>query len=99
METLVATVIIVIIFMISSMILNNIFGNTLKSNTDKVSNRITELEYLYRYDKVSLPYQEEFEDWVIYIESFKKNNNKMIRFEGVHKNSDKELSYSIYAKP
>ncbi len=33
METLVATVLIVIVFMISSMLLNNLFYNSIKDNT------------------------------------------------------------------
>ena len=47
METLVASVLIVVVFMISSMILNNLFSNTIKSNTRAIEAHINELQYLY----------------------------------------------------
>ncbi|MEP2236879.1 MAG: hypothetical protein ABJI22_00885 [Maribacter sp.] len=67
METLVATVLIVVIFMISSMVLNNIIATNIRQNTDKVEERMNVLEYQYLHKVLELPYYEEYESWEISI--------------------------------
>jgi len=64
-ESLVASVIIIVVFTIASLTLNNVFQSTIKNNLDRVQNRMNTLEYLYLNDKISHPYQENFEDWNI----------------------------------
>jgi len=76
METLVATVLIVIVFMLASMILNNLFSNTIKSNTRVIDAYISELEYQYINDKITLPYQTDFKHWSI--EIFETNSDRAI---------------------
>ncbi|WP_241974258.1 hypothetical protein [Winogradskyella wandonensis] len=76
METLVATVLIVVIFMLASMILNNLFSNIIKSNTRAIDTYISELKYLYINDKISLPYQTDFNPWSI--EIFDDNDDEAI---------------------
>lgn len=97
METLVATVILIVIFVISSLILNNIFGTSIQGDKGKINNRLNELEYFYRYDKIELPYEESFNGWEVYINSYKENNQQLVRFEGIKGNNNKIFSYSIYA--
>lgn len=84
METLVATVLIVVVFMISSMILNNIFSNSIKNNTREVDAYLNELEYLYKSDKLKLPYYDDLDDWKISIISLNENNYKSVEFEALH---------------
>ncbi len=67
-ETIVATVLILIIFVISSLILNTIFRNNLNANTDAVETRLHVLEYQLNTDQLVLPYRETFEDWDISLE-------------------------------
>ena len=67
-ETIVATVLILIIFVISSLILNTIFRNNLSANTDAVETRLHLLEYQLKTDQLVLPYREIFEDWDISLE-------------------------------
>jgi len=98
METLVATVILIIIFVISSLILNNIFGASIQGDKGKINNRLNELEYSYRYDKLELPYEESFNGWEIYINSYKESNQQMVRFDITNKDTNKILGYSIYAE-
>lgn len=64
-ETLTATVIIVIIFMIASMSLNNIFLNTIKSNDTQLRNRLEEISYFLKNEKLELPFYEKSSYWVI----------------------------------
>ncbi len=65
METLVATVLIVIIFMISSLVLNNIIARNIRQNTDRIEERMNKLEYQFKNQAIQLPYREDFETWHI----------------------------------
>ena len=96
METLVATVILVIIFVISSLILNNVFGASMYIDKGSISNRMKELEYFYRYDKIALPYKEDFNGWDVYIESYKEDNQQWLSFEAIKKDDQKIISYNIF---
>ncbi|AUP79699.1 hypothetical protein [Flavivirga eckloniae] len=85
METLVATVLIVIVFMISSMILNNIFSNSIKSNTREIDAYLNELEYLYKNEKLKLPYYDDLGDWKISIITLNTSSSyKSVEFEALH---------------
>ncbi|WP_223826533.1 hypothetical protein [Flagellimonas sp. S3867] len=68
METMVATVLIVVIFMLSSLILNNLFTAQVRGNLQPVKTHLDEVEYLYSTGKLIIPYYEEWEDWSISIE-------------------------------
>ncbi|RLD85012.1 MAG: hypothetical protein DRJ07_03975 [Bacteroidetes bacterium] len=67
-ETLVASVIIIIIFTIASLTLNNISKGLVKKDTSIIDNRFTKLIYLHRNNKIEIPHQEDFYDWEINIE-------------------------------
>lgn len=82
METLVATVLIVVIFMMASMILNNIFYNSIKNNTDGIEAYFDETRYFYFHDKISLPYYDEYQGWEISIEMI-DNKKGVVEFEAV----------------
>ena len=98
METLVATVLIVVVFMISSMILTNLFSNTVKNNTQGIDSYLNELEYLYSKGKLTLPYQDDFNDWNITVVLHKENENNHAIFEASNTNTDKSLTKIIRAK-
>ncbi len=65
LETLVATIIIVVVFMLSSMILNNLFSASVKNNTQDIKTRLYKLRYLQLHNKIALPYQEAYKTWHI----------------------------------
>lgn len=65
METLVATSIIIIVFVVASFVLNNTFRNLMIHDTFSVENRMEELHYLYKSKKLELPYNEEFKKFEI----------------------------------
>jgi len=98
METLVATVLIVVVFMMSSMILNNLFSSALTSRTHSIEAHLSELHYLYLNDELEMPHVEEFDNWQITAEVFKQNKHAYISFEAVNKLSNKEYNKSFYAK-
>jgi len=91
METLVATVLIIIIFMVASIILNNIFSNSINSNTDAINTHLTELHYLEINNKIELPYKESLGDWNITIDSFKDNLNTIIELEANNIKTNKTI--------
>lgn len=64
-ETLTASVIIVVVFMIASFSFNNVFQNAVRSDDNLLQNRLQELKYLSEYDKLSLPFYEEGTYWTI----------------------------------
>ncbi|RZS98809.1 hypothetical protein [Aquimarina brevivitae] len=67
-ETLTASVIIIIVFMIASLSFNTIFINHQKRDHSAIDNRLKELTYKSRHNVIQLPYQERFANWDIYIE-------------------------------
>lgn len=89
LETLIASVIIVVVFMIASFSFNNVFLNSIKSNDTLLKNRVHEITYFLKYDKVSFPFYEDAEYWIIsgerkgstaYFEIRNKRNTKNYNF-------------------
>ncbi len=73
-EVLVASVLIIIVFTIASLTLNNVFKSTIKSNTHAIDTHINKLMYLYQHDKIGVKYQEDFKDWHILFSQETENN-------------------------
>ncbi len=67
MESLVASIIIIIIFMVASISLNNLFENRFKTDRQNLKAHISELNYLKRNNKLEFPYVEENQNWSISI--------------------------------
>ncbi|WP_378185638.1 Tfp pilus assembly protein FimT/FimU [Aquimarina sp. W85] len=59
-ETLTASVILILVFMIASLSFNTVFGNHIERNTGRIENRINELHYQYIHRKIKLPYFETY---------------------------------------
>lgn len=79
-ETLAASVLIMIVFMIANLSFTSILTNQRHSKTAILENKIRELEYLVYHHQLSLPYEEEFMQIPIAI---------------VYKNEQAELSYTL----
>lgn len=92
METLVATVLIVVIFMLTSLILNNVFSNTIKHNTQAIDSHLNELQYLQQQNQIQLPYNETFQNWNIIITRYKDNQKALIEFEVFNSKTNKTIS-------
>ncbi|MFT6637651.1 MAG: hypothetical protein ACJAYP_000207 [Flavobacterium sp.] len=93
METLVATVIIVLVFLISSMVINNIFFNTFHQKRQLIETSLNELEYKYYNNLIDLPYNANLENWNV--EVFLEEDNKVI-FKATNAFTQKELVHKIY---
>lgn len=64
-ETLTASVIIVVVFMIASFSFNNVFLSSVRSDDNLLQNRLEEIKYLFQYEKISFPFFEEGDYWII----------------------------------
>ena len=79
-ETLAASVLIMIVFMIANLSFTSILTNQRHSKTAVVENRIRELEYLVYHHQLPLPYEEDFMETFITI---------------TYKNGQAELTYTL----
>jgi len=94
METLVATVLIIVVFMLSSMILSNLFSSTINNNTQAIKNHLFELQYLQEHEKLQLPYSDTFQNWNVTISTFNEKNQIMTEFEAVNTKTKKTITLS-----
>jgi hypothetical protein len=92
METLVATVLIVLVFMISTFVLNSLFTNTVRQHTDALQTRIAELSYLSIHKQIAIPYDDAFENWDITV----ARDGTTLLFEAVHKETGKVIRTQRY---
>lgn len=97
METLVATVLVIVIFMMASLILNTAFSSQIKNNTHHIKNHLYKLEYLYVSNNLNIPHYSEFREWRISI-SISKSNNNAHRTDilAINKNTKKQVTHTIY---
>lgn len=95
METLVATVLIVIIFTVASMLLNSIFANSIKGNNSEIGTRLHRLQYRYINGKFPVPYYEETGEWEITV--FRENGQGQghIVFRATHIKDKKSLEQTL----
>ncbi len=91
METLVATVLIVVVFMLASMILNNLFSSTIVANTRNMNTALNKIEYLYFNDKLTLPYDEVIGDWTLSVERRKAQPKDIILLEAYNTKTQKHI--------
>src|SRR5690606_4226789 len=94
METLVATVLIVVVFMMASMTLNSLFANTIAQNDDEIRQELLYLQYRYGHGRLPLPYYGEIGPWSIEVERV-GGTLDMVTFSAMYGTGDKKVSYSI----
>ncbi len=92
METLVATAMVVIIFMVASLILNNLFVGTIKNSSRHIEAHLYQLDYELSHDKILLPYSSEFKGWDVRIDKFKEGGITYVEFEASLKNTQKKVT-------
>ncbi|WP_299334935.1 hypothetical protein [uncultured Psychroserpens sp.] len=96
METLIATVLIMVIFILSSLILNNLFASTVKHNMRAIKAKTNELEYLYINKKIELPFQGDFENWTITITNTR--NSKIVKMKAFNDMSNQLIEKDLQKK-
>jgi len=91
METMVATVLIVIIFMVASLTMNNLFNNVIKYSTTDVETYINKLEYQYQHQRIELPHEEIYNQWELSISKEIQGELPYIVIEANHIENKKVL--------
>ena len=96
-EVLVASVIIILIFAIASMTLNNVFQSSIQGNTHSINTHLNKLMYLYEHDKIGKDYQERFKDYDITFSKLIEKDQAYVVIEAIKnkqsntKNSKKKI--------
>ncbi|SFC35788.1 hypothetical protein SAMN04487891_109158 [Flagellimonas taeanensis] len=96
METMVATVLIIVIFMLASLIMNSLFAAKMQENHASLDNYMDKLEYLHANGKIALPYYEERDGWKININNPERNGMVRIMAEKELETGIKKLEYVFY---
>ncbi|QLG46788.1 hypothetical protein [Costertonia aggregata] len=94
METMVATVLIVIIFMMASLVMEATFSTHRSGNMEPISEKLHQLEYKYIKGGLTLPYFEDWEDWDIEIVRYHERGSPMISL--IAKNRKTQKSRKTY---
>lgn len=90
-ETLVATVIVVLVFAIGSHTLNTLFVNSVISNTDPIEAQLRILEYKYMNGSIETPYYDDFKGWEISVEKVHKGKQSIVMFEAIQLERNKQV--------
>ena len=94
-ETLVASILIMIVFGISLVTVGNVLERTVKSNTRFVDNELYRLEYLYKNGKIQAPDVIQTKDWRIEIDIEKDRDVEYIVFKATNKDQSKQIERKI----
>ena len=95
-ETMVATVLIIIIFTMASMILNSIFASTLERNTSGISERLWRLEYEFKNGLIKIPHYGNWDAWEVEILKENNSNSQVLILQATHRTTDKTIkTYAI----
>ena len=84
-ETITATVIIISVFSIALLTLNNVFASTIKNDKSKINNHLLKLEYQYKNKNLVIPYNEDFENWELSIYLTEEDRVHWVVFKAVNK--------------
>lgn len=95
METLVATVLIVIVFMVASMVLNSLFAGSVVRNDDEVKQELMKLQYLYDHNKLEVPYYDELGSWSLEVKRESWQSVGQLIFSAVHSETAREISFTV----
>ncbi|WP_418637465.1 hypothetical protein [Winogradskyella sp.] len=96
-ETIVATTIIIIVFAIVTVSLNNVLSNKVLHNTSVIENKIQELIYTSRNKKIQVPNVIEDGDWIIHVYPEQFNSINYTVFEAMNKKLKKEIIKAVIA--
>ncbi len=91
METMVATVLIIIIFMMASLIMNSVFISNINGSTSSVRERLQRLEYEYQNRVISIPHFEEWEDWEIEMAYESATNIEFVILEATNLKTERKI--------
>lgn len=82
-EVLIATTIILVVFGIATITINNLLTSFYYQNSDAIVAKLTELQYKYKNNQILIPYKNDYKGWKINI--YKSSENPaLIILRGEH---------------
>ena len=94
METLVATVLIVVVFMMASMVLNGLFAGSIKGNHNGVHQELLRLQYRNQNGQLQLPYHDHMGNWELEVTEVDWPPHKRTVFRARHASGNREIILS-----
>ncbi len=94
-EALVASVLIIVVFTIASLVLNQVVQSTAKANTHQIEQELNRLQYLYSHAKISAKYSASFGHWELAILPVNNSNNKSLVLQATNGKTGKKLERKL----
>ena len=91
METLVATVLIVLVFMTASLVLNGLFAVGARFKEHEVEQELLRLEYLHQNHLLPLPYSDDMGEWKVEVAITEWKGTEQVHFKASHESGEKEI--------
>lgn len=99
-EALLATALIVVIFVVASLVLNNLLFKTFSKNTHQIETRLNELEYEAQNNTLKFPFSESYKGWEVEIKESEDQSGNVLLFKAENKAKNKEIiRQRVYEKP
>ena len=95
METMVATVLIVVLFMMASLIINSLMAVSSKSNLTPIKEHINSLEYGFHNQSLPLPYYEDWSGWEITGEMTLVNGIHQINISALNQETQQNVNATL----
>ncbi|MEM9001149.1 MAG: hypothetical protein AAGB24_12870 [Bacteroidota bacterium] len=93
METLVATVLIVVVFMGASMVLNQLFASSMHFNDNLIRQELLQLQYQHEHGQLQLPYHTELGQWTVTVSEMEEKWALQTYFEATHQSGEKKIVF------
>lgn len=93
-ETMVASVLIVLIFMIASLLMNNLIRGQVQGEDRVIRETFHELEYRSIYQLLEYPYYETVEEWEIVLHQVGEGENIRIMATATHTQTEEKIKHS-----
>lgn len=90
-EVIVATTILMLVFSIALLTLNNIMTASIGNNTQKIEVAIQKLIYQYQSRQLKIPIKIIEGDWTLSVQKHTHNQIDFIEFEATHANAKKAM--------
>jgi len=96
-ETIVATTIILIVFAIATLSLNNILENTIQRDTSEIESILDQYAYKYMHQKIKIPASYEHGDWFVKIDNDKAKTEEIhiVLIEATNKRTQQKVLKKI----
>ena len=94
-ETLVASVLIVVVFTMATLVLNQVVQSNAKANTQQITHELNRLQYLYSHAKLPTNYRATFGNWELTLVPVKNKIETAFVLQASHRTTGKKLERSL----